>query len=226
MKIVLNSQSSSLFSNFLKISKNYKDDIELIDAKIEKVLFDNITAGDVNAFIIDNHFTFSQRAVDFIKKKHPYILVIIIGKSDIDKINNADIYLPEVTDLNYFYSLIIKNIVNYERNFNTLKKLTLKTKTKIEFRNCIYDPNLRILHYNDNYVSNFSEKAGGIIEVLASNYGKLVKKELILEKVWFKSDYFSSRSMDVYITGIRKIFKQNNVDLKIKNISKSGLILE
>jgi two-component system, OmpR family, response regulator len=101
----------------------------------------------------------------------------------------------------------------------------IKQKEKIEFANCVYDPNLRTLYYRNKEISKLSEKTGGIIEILASNFGKLVKKELILEKIWFKSDYFSSRSMDVYITNIRKLFKQNNIELKIKNVSKSGLII-
>jgi hypothetical protein len=226
MKIVLNSQIVDLFSNFLLVSKELKDNTEFINAKDEKSLFDNIVVGDVNSFIIDSSTSYAQRAIDFIKKKYPYILVILIGKSDIHKINNADIYMPEVADVSYFYSIIFKNIVNYERNFNVLKKLTVKLKNKIEFANCIYDPNLRILHYNGNFVINFSDKSGGVFEILAMNYGKLVRKELILEKVWFKNDYFSSRSMDVYVSGLRKILNKNNVDLKIKNISKTGLILQ
>jgi hypothetical protein len=32
--------------------------------------------------------------------------------------------------------------------------------------------------------------------------------------------------MDVYVTNIRKTFQENNINMKIKNISKSGLILE
>jgi len=225
MKIVLNSQKEDLFIDFLKISKIRNDNVEIIYTKYEKNLFDNISVGDVNAYIIDNT-TYSQKAIDFIRKKHPYILIIITGKFEIDKINGADIYLPYIDNYDYFYSIIIKNIINYEKNFNTLKRLTVKLKNKVEFDNCVYDPNLRILFYNNKEITKLSEKCGGIIEILASNYGKLVKKEFILEKVWLKSDYFSSRSMDVYITNIRNIFKNNNIDIRIKSISKSGLILQ
>jgi DNA-binding winged helix-turn-helix (wHTH) protein len=225
MKVVLNS-TTDLFPTFMKISKHLKDGVEHIDAKTEKMLFDSIVAGDVSAFIIENSNSYSQKAIDFIKKKHPYILVIVFGKKEIEKINNADIYLPSLENINEFYSLVIKNILSYEKNFITLKRLTTIIKTKVEFGSCVYDPNQRILFHNGLEVAKFSEKAGGIIEVLSSNYGKLVKKDLILEKVWLKSDYFKGRSMDVYVTNIRKIFKDNNINMKIENISKSGLILK
>lgn len=226
MKVVLNSPSDNLFLSFIHIAKQLKDNVELIDARSEKMLFDSIAVGDVNAFVIENSSSYSQKAIDFIKKKYPYIVVIVTGKREIEKLNNADIYLPYTEDLTYFYFLIIKNITNYEKNFLTLKRLTTTIQNKIEFGSCTYDPNQRTLFHNGNEVAKFSEKAGGIIEVLASNYGKLVRKELILEKVWLKSDYFKSRSMDVYVTNIRKTFQENNINMKIKNISKSGLILE
>jgi DNA-binding response OmpR family regulator len=69
-------------------------------------------------------------------------------------------------------------------------------------------------------------KAGGIIELLAINYGQVVKKEVILEKVWRKSDYFAGRSMDVYVTNLRNTLRNNKIKLSIKNISGIGLILE
>lgn len=224
MKIVLNSQDSELLHDFLQLSKSYN--IEIINARIEKMLFDSISVGDVDAFVIDNTTVYSQKAVDFIKKKHPYIPVVIIGKNSIDKINNGDIYIPFTDNHVYFLTLILKNIVTYERNFSTLQRLTTRIKEKIEFGECVYDPIQRRLFHRGEEVAKLSEKSGGIMEMLASNYGKLVKKELILEKVWLKSDHFSGRSMDVYTTTIRNIFKEHNINLKIKNISKAGLILE
>lgn len=224
MKIVLNSQSDDLLNEFLRLSKN--NNVEIINAKTEKFLFDCISVGDVSAFIIDNSSEYSQKAIDFIKKKHPYIPVVIIGKQEIDKINNADIYIPLIKDVPYFYSLLTRNIINYEKNFKSLQRLTIKISNKIEFGDCMYDPNIRTLFYQGREINKFSEKAGGIVEILAANYGKLVRKELILEKIWLKSDYFSSRSMDVYVTNIRKILAEHKISMKIKSVSKSGLILE
>lgn len=224
MKLVLNSQNENLFNELTKISKDNKDNVEIIYAKSEKTLFDTISVGDVSAFIIENSTIYSQKAIDFIKNKHPYILTISIDNSN--NINNADFYLPEIKDYNNFYSIITKNVNTFESKFNTLKKLNINSKTKIEFANCVYDSNLRILYHNNVKIESLSDKTGNVLEILALNYGNLIKKELILEKIWKKTDFFCSRSMDVYITQLRKIFKKHNINLKITNISKTGLILQ
>ena len=133
----------------------------------------------------------------------------------------------------------------YKKNFETLHKLTAKMHDRIEFDNCTYDPTRRILYhkvrvpqseedkakhkepeYEIKEVEKLSAKKGGILEILAINYGEVVKKEVILEKVWRKTDYFVGRSLDVYITMLRNTFKDNHIKLNIKNISGVGLILE
>lgn len=223
MKVVLNTQNIDIQNDFLKTSKN--NDVEIIIAKAEKILFNNIKVGDVNAFLLHDSSTFSQKAVDFIKKKHPYIPVIIFGEN-ILKINNADIYVNYITDHNLLFNIIVKNLIVYENNFSALQRLMAKITEKISFNSCVYDPNKRMLYHEEKEVLKLSEKSGGILEMLASNYGKTVKKDLILERIWRKNDYYSGRSMDVYITGLRKIFRENNIDIQIKNISGVGLILE
>jgi hypothetical protein len=223
MKIVLNTQNINLQNDFLVASKDIS---EIIIAKAEKMLFDTIKIGDVNAFVLDNNTLYIQKAIDFIKKKHPYIPVIILGNEKITNINNADIYISYIYDHSFLFNIIIKNLVNYENNFFTLQRLTAKITKKVYFGVCMYDPNRRMIYHQNKEILKISEKSGGILEMLASNYGKIVKKDLILERVWRKNDYYSSRSMDVYVTGLRKIFRENNIDIKIKNISGVGLILE
>ena len=125
-----------------------------------------------------------------------------------------------------FIDILSENLFNYYSNFGKLQKLTAKISDVIEFDNGKYDPSRRTLFYNGKEIKKLSTKEGGIIEALSSNYRGVVKKEIILEKVWGNSDYFSSRSMDVYITNLRKLFAAKNVGITIKNISGIGLIME
>jgi len=224
MKIVLNTQDSELINKFISYSKKLIN-IEIMPVVVERLFFDHIKIGDIDAYIIDIS-DYSQKAIDFIKKKYQYVPICIIGEN-IMNINNGDIYLFKKIELNLLFDIIIKNIVIYIDNFKFLKKLTAKTSDKILFGpSCIYDPMRRTIFYNSKEISKLSQKSGGILEILCSNYGNIVKKDVILEKLWRKSDYFTSRSMDVYVTNIRKIFKENNVPLNIKNFSGIGLVLE
>jgi len=223
MKIVLNTHRDDIIKEFILLSSN--DKVEIIVAKQERVLFDCIVLGDVDAIVVDNHGVYCQNAVDFAKKKQPYTPMVIIGGDGIDKTMNADIYIPYV-EFGYMYNILMRCIASYEKNFSSLKKLTAKSNRVVEFGECAFDPSKRTLYKNGVEVAKISEKASGILYVLAINYGRLVRKELILQKVWAKSDFFSSRSMDVYVTNIRKTFRECGINLTIRTVSKSGLILE
>lgn len=245
MKIVINTENISLYNMFYKAGK---DEHQIINAKVESVLFDIIEKNNVDAYVLSNSTLYFKKAVDFIKKNDPYIPIIGVIVSEQTHNVPVDIYMNEPMtfegDSAYFCfsQNCIYNINTYIKTFATLKKLTTKLHDVIEFANCKYDPSRRILYHHvkssysekDNEqestykeVKKFSKKEGDILELLALNYGEVVKKEIILEKVWRKpNDYFAGRSMDVYISYLRKTFKTNKIKLTIKNISGIGLILE
>jgi hypothetical protein len=247
MKIVIYTQDQDLFSIFNKFSSSQiqsdstflsKGTFEIIIVKTEKYLFDHISDSQIDAFSINVPSSFSKKAIDFIKRKNPYIPISLFGlEKNLLEISGADIYLPilfndienseEKKSLYYLsYQLIVQNTSIYLQNFDKLKKLTTTIQNVIEFNDCKYDPTRRILYYNDKEIKKLSAKEGGILEILSSNYGQVIKRDIILEKVWHKSDYFSGRSMDVYLTHLRKVFTDNKIGSNIKNISGVGLILE
>ncbi|MCB0700296.1 MAG: response regulator transcription factor [Chitinophagales bacterium] len=61
-----------------------------------------------------------------------------------------------------------------------------------------------------------SSKECELIYILAQNENVLVNRKTILEKVWGNDDYFSAKSMDVYISKVRKYFKADP-DIEILN---------
>lgn len=230
MKIVVNTDIVEFYTAFTQIAK--EEEHNIINAKVEMVLFDTIEKNNADAYVLSNNTPYFKKAVEFIKKSHPYTPVI--GIQAINATHNVpvDFYIDEPLkgeDVSFYTRSalnIMYNIKSYVKNFATLQKLTAKMHDKIEFANCVYDPTRRILTYKGKEVKKLSAKEGGILEVLASHYGEVVKKEVILEKVWRKTDYFAGRSMDVYITYLRNTLKNNKIKLTIKNISGIGLILE
>jgi len=246
MKIVLNTPDADLINHLMRFSKNqnlvpvgFEDkNVEIIASRVEAGIFDNISDPTIDAYLMHVPSSYSQKGVDFIKKRHPYIPVVLFGASQhLNDVSGADIYVPfdtesfdDMVSLTEFYkpflNVVVWNIANYLRNFAKLRKLTTKMSSLIEFGQCKYDPTRRTLSYKDSEVKKLSAKEGGILEVLSSNFGEVVKKEIILEKVWHKSDYFSGRSMDVYVTHLRRLLRENDIDMNIKNISGVGLILE
>jgi DNA-binding winged helix-turn-helix (wHTH) protein len=235
MKIVLNTKNADLINYFMRIAKSYKGpSVEIKASRVENGFFESISDPAIDLYLINVPCSYSQKAVDLIKRKTPYIPVILFGPINIlQDVSGADIYLPYCDQEPYsevvmkkFLELAIRNANNFLKNFATLRKLTTKMANIIDFGQCKYDPTRRTLLFRGKQVKKLSAKEGGILEVLAANFGEVVKKEIILEKVWHKSDYFSGRSMDVYITHLRHLFKENEIDMTIKNISGVGLILE
>ncbi|MEN5194221.1 response regulator transcription factor [Sphingobacterium faecium] len=58
---------------------------------------------------------------------------------------------------------------------------------------------------------------------LLQNLDRVLTREEILNKIWGESDYFMGRSLDVFISRIRKVL-QNSTQLKIETVYKVGFI--
>ncbi|HEX8270550.1 MAG TPA: response regulator transcription factor [Flavobacterium sp.] len=59
----------------------------------------------------------------------------------------------------------------------------------------------------DNELQRLTEKETALILFLYQNRNKVLKREAILRAIWGNEDYFSGRSMDVFISRLRKYFK-------------------
>lgn len=58
---------------------------------------------------------------------------------------------------------------------------------------------------------------------LLQNLDRILTRDEILNNIWGESDYFMGRSLDVFISRIRKVL-QNSTQLKIETIYKIGFI--
>jgi len=66
---------------------------------------------------------------------------------------------------------------------------------------------------HEKITHRITEKEAHLIRFLYANKNKLVKREDILKEIWGNDDFFSGRSMDVFISRLRKYFNED------KNIS-------
>ncbi len=61
--------------------------------------------------------------------------------------------------------------------------------------------------------------------MLCDNQNELLPRETALKKIWGDDGYFTARSMDVYLTKLRKLFAEDSL-VEIRNIHGSGFMLE
>jgi DNA-binding response OmpR family regulator len=60
-----------------------------------------------------------------------------------------------------------------------------------------------------------------VLRYFCQNANVVMKREDILKKIWGQDDYFMGRSLDVFITRLRKYLKPND-NIKIENIPSVG----
>jgi DNA-binding response OmpR family regulator len=80
------------------------------------------------------------------------------------------------------------------------------------------------LTWNNERVS-LTPKEAALLKVLCRNKNQLVTRENALKEVWGNDDYFIGRSMDVFITKLRKYLK-NDSKVAIVNVHGTGFRLE
>jgi len=75
-----------------------------------------------------------------------------------------------------------------------------------------------------NIQQRLSTKDSELLKLFCEHKNKLVKRETALQQIWGNDDYFSSRSMDVFIVRLRKYLK-NDPSIELQNIHGTGFKL-
>lgn len=103
------------------------------------------------------------------------------------------------------------------------RELKNSSKDIYKIGNFTFNSKFRTLTIN-NEIKNLSPKEAQLLEMLAENPDEIVHREMALKKIWGNDDYFTARSMDVYITKLRKILSEDP-NITIKNIHGAGFQL-
>lgn len=88
---------------------------------------------------------------------------------------------------------------------------------------CSFRPDSRELE-GPTGSQRLTKTEGKVLEMLCKNSGKVIERDLILNSVWGKDDYHTGRSLDVYISKLRKYLSQDPA-LRIDNIHGTGFQL-
>ncbi len=73
--------------------------------------------------------------------------------------------------------------------------------------------------------TTLTQKEGDLLKLLIDNQDKVLKREEILTSIWGDDDYFAGRSMDVFISKLRKYLKDDPT-INIVNYHGVGFKLE
>lgn len=104
-----------------------------------------------------------------------------------------------------------------------LKRGNIVTETvsdEMIFGQYVYD----IKNYSlkgPDFEKKLTKKEAQVLKMLGQFQGEVVDRDLILNAVWGKDDYFVGRSLDVFITKLRKYFA-NDENVNIENVHGIG----
>ncbi|WP_438961307.1 response regulator transcription factor [Nonlabens sp.] len=103
---------------------------------------------------------------------------------------------------------------------------SLADSKEFEFKigNFHLNSKLRFLSLGDTEPIKLSPKENELLRLLALHLNDLMPRELALTKIWRDDNYFTSRSMDVYIAKLRKYLKADE-NVEIVNIHGEGFRL-
>lgn len=86
-----------------------------------------------------------------------------------------------------------------------------------------FDIHNQCLILND-HVQRLTYRECDVLRMLCENKNNLVRRSELLQRYWGKDDYFNGRSLDVFITRLRKRLSKD-ARVKIENVPKVGFIL-
>lgn len=97
------------------------------------------------------------------------------------------------------------------------------TQTEFKIGSFTFDSKLRNLS-NGTEEYKLSPKENALLKLLCQHMGDLMPRELALVRIWKDDNYFTARSMDVYIVKLRKYLK-SDPKVSISNIHGEGFRL-
>jgi DNA-binding response OmpR family regulator len=95
---------------------------------------------------------------------------------------------------------------------------------EFEFSGFIFNSKLRFLTYKTDKPIKLSPKENQLLRLLVLHINDLLPRDIALNKIWRDDNYFTSRSMDVYIAKLRKYLSANE-KVQILNIHGEGFRL-
>jgi len=98
------------------------------------------------------------------------------------------------------------------------------SETSFSLGSSVFDSNKQIITNKDGEDTKLTTKESELLRLLCVNKGEVLERNYALKAIWQDDNYFNARSMDVYITKLRKHLKAEE-SIQILNIHGKGFKL-
>jgi two-component system, OmpR family, alkaline phosphatase synthesis response regulator PhoP len=220
------------------------DKIKLLLAEDEsalgQIIKESLETRDFDVILCEN----GERAFEKYKSEHPDLLVldVMMPKKDgftlAKEIRTLDDTIPiifltaksQTTDVVEGFSIggndYLKKPFSMEelivRIHNLLNRSRVQQTSKVlEIGDYQFDFPKQQLQYQNEEPTQLTHREAHLLFHLINNKNQVLDRSLILNKLWGTDDFFSARSMDVFITKLRKKLKKDS-EIQIINVRGFG----
>ena len=165
-----------------------------------------------------------ELAADIRKYNQKVPIVFLTAKSQVgDRIRGfqvgADDYVCKpfsIVEFKYRIDAILKRtgLAKTEAGHNRVLKVG---KTSLDIDNLLLDA--------DGIVTRLTHKECQLLQMFFRRAGVLIERDVFLKAVWEDNGFFVARSMDVFVSKLRK-YLRNDASIRIENIRGVGYVLK
>lgn len=186
------------------------------------------------------------------KERHPDVIIsdiempVMDGYEMVRRIRETDEHTPILftsgrvspKDVVKGYELGVNNYIKkpflpeeLHAHITALLKLTQGRQTEARDtlfsigRLYTFDAGRAMLMKEGGETETLTAREAGLLRILCESKGKVVRREVILSRLWnTEDDYFASRSLDVFVSRLRKMLSADAV-VQLKTVKGVGLQL-
>jgi DNA-binding response OmpR family regulator len=205
-------------------SDNLENHFEVVHCANGKVAFELFCKEDFDLCLLDimlpdmDGFEIATE----IRKRNQEVPIIFLSAKTLkeDRIKGlklgADDYLVKPYSIE---ELILKIEIFLNRSQKSVEK-NIKT---YQFGSFEFEPSNYQLKNSEKNIT-LTERESALLQLFLDNPNTVLKREKILTALWGTDDYFMGRSLDVFISRLRKIIKVET-NVRIENIPRVGFKL-
>lgn len=190
----------------------------------------------------------ANEAMIFLKNNKPDLVILDVGLPDLDGFQLAQWIKKDYPTIPFLFLTArvlkidvlkgfnlgaedyIKKPIDEEELVMRIKAILNRTSKEsdsvtnhIVLGNFHFNKNTRILS-SQNEERRLTAMESKLLLMLCQKLNQVVERSLLLNEIWGNDDYFSRKSMDVFISRLRKYLAEDQ-NIKLLNVHNTGFIL-
>lgn len=143
-----------------------------------------------------------------------------------DRIHGLQIGADDYITKPFSIEELVLKIAIFLRRSRVQPTASLPSERKHDIGCFLFDPaNLSLFNQDNQAEKRLTQREADLLAFLCENSNRIVERSLILQKIWGKDDYFMGRSLDVFISRLRK-YLQADPRIEIENVHGIGFCLK